>query len=127
MQRRIAIFLLVLQLLTGMEFCQFLKLPVLVQHYREHKRGDKDLSLLAFLKTHYCVDDSKNADYARDQQLPFKAGTAIQVLMQQSSLPESRLVLEVTFLEINQDPVPRYTENLLSGLRTEIFQPPKVC
>ncbi len=51
---------------------QLIKLPILVEHYFEHKRIDKCITLLEFIQMHYLMDESNNPDYARDMQLPFK-------------------------------------------------------
>ena len=50
---------------------QFYKLPVLVQHFQEHKKL-MDLSFLDFLSMHYWGEDLKDNDADRDMQLPFK-------------------------------------------------------
>ena len=51
---------------------QLIKLPLLVEHYYEHKRIDKHITFLEFIQMHYLMDGSNNPDYARDMQLPFK-------------------------------------------------------
>ncbi|WP_166924836.1 hypothetical protein [Flavobacterium poyangense] len=50
---------------------QFYKLPILVQHFQEHKQLS-DLSFVDFLSMHYWGEDLKDNDEDRDMQLPFK-------------------------------------------------------
>jgi hypothetical protein len=50
---------------------QFYKLPILIQHFEEHKQLN-DLSFLDFLSMHYWGEDIKDNDADRDMQLPFK-------------------------------------------------------
>lgn len=51
---------------------ELLKLPVLIEHLREHRRETPDMSLTAFFILHYFSGDVRDADYERDMQLPFK-------------------------------------------------------
>ena len=50
---------------------QFYKLPILIQHYDEHKQL-MDLSFIDFLSMHYWGEDLKDNDADRDMELPFK-------------------------------------------------------
>jgi len=51
---------------------QFLRIPVLIQHFVEHRQKDPSISLLAFLNEHYIHQYVRDADYQRDNQLPFR-------------------------------------------------------
>lgn len=42
----------------------------MVEHYWEHKQLNPEMSLTAFLKTHY-ENPVKDADYGKDHKLPF--------------------------------------------------------
>jgi hypothetical protein len=55
---------------TGLS--QLFKLPVLVNHYLEHRERDNRLDLLDFLSMHYWGQDINDNDQDRDMQLPFK-------------------------------------------------------
>lgn len=52
--------------------CQFLKLPVFFEHYKEHQSINSNISLVDFLSMHYWGDDLNDDDDDRDMQLPFK-------------------------------------------------------
>src|SRR3954454_11848800 len=83
----IAILLLSLQLFTSTELCQVFKAPILLQHYHEHKGGDKSLTFLSFLREHYLNSNESDPDYARDMQLPFKSGTGVLLVSHNISIP----------------------------------------
>jgi len=51
---------------------ELFKLPLLLEHFREHRQEEPDISWLSFLILHYFNDAPPDADYARDMQLPFK-------------------------------------------------------
>ena len=58
----IAIFLLVTYLFSATELHQVLKLPVIFQHFAEHKKQNKQLTLLEFLDIHYMHGSPMDAD-----------------------------------------------------------------
>ncbi|WP_415327848.1 hypothetical protein [Chryseobacterium sp. MMS23-Vi53] len=70
MKKLISIILLSLFLVCTTELYQLLKIPTLVEHYFEHKELNPEMSLVAFLKTHY-QHPAKDGDYGKDQKLPF--------------------------------------------------------
>jgi len=51
---------------------ELLKLPVLIEHFREHKQETPDMTVMGFIVLHYFSGDIRDADYERDMQLPFK-------------------------------------------------------
>ncbi|WP_449388231.1 hypothetical protein [Chryseobacterium lineare] len=70
MKKLISILLLSLYLVSTTELYQLLKIPTLIEHYCEHKKLNPEMSLTAFLKTHY-ENPVKDGDYGKDQKLPF--------------------------------------------------------
>lgn len=74
MRQFTVILFLTAVLFTATPLQQLFKLPVLVQHYYEHKQIDKNITIIAFLKLHYFEEEEGgDADDKRDQQLPFKS------------------------------------------------------
>ncbi len=55
----------------GIELC---KLPVLFEHYSEHKVLDENIGFLEFLRMHYTTN-KEYADHEKDMKLPFKSVT----------------------------------------------------
>jgi hypothetical protein len=69
-KKLISILLLFLYLVSTTELYQLLKIPNLIEHYWEHKELNPEMTLTAFLKTHY-DHPVKDGDYGKDQKLPF--------------------------------------------------------
>lgn len=69
-KKLISIVFLTLYLVSTTELYQLLKIPVLVEHYFEHKALNPEMPLVAFLKTHY-DHPAKDGDYGKDRKLPF--------------------------------------------------------
>lgn len=70
MKKLISILLLFLYLVSTTELYQLLKIPELIEHYIEHKELNPDMTITAFLRTHY-DHPVKDGDYGKDQKLPF--------------------------------------------------------
>lgn len=64
--------LLILTAAENTELHQLFKLPVLFQHFAEHKQLNSHVGLIDFLSMHYWGDDLNEGDNERDMQLPFK-------------------------------------------------------
>ncbi len=72
MKKGFAIFFLSIYLVSITQFTQFLKVPLLVSHYIEHKKESPKMSLLDFLGLHYKHQDHANKkDTNQDHNLPF--------------------------------------------------------
>ena len=67
------ISILSVYLISTTELYQLVKLPMLVEHFNEHKGQDKDITLWDFLCMHYAHGDVKDADHDKDMKLPFKS------------------------------------------------------
>lgn len=71
----IAILLLTVYLTSTTELGQLLKLPMLVEHFIEHRQKNPDSTVLRFLAIHYSgnhlQNHPRNEDYKEDQKLPF--------------------------------------------------------
>jgi hypothetical protein len=66
---------LTIYLLSTTQLIELLKVPVLVEHYQEHKKENPAITLLGFLDLHYMHGCPRDNDYDRDMQLPFKVPT----------------------------------------------------
>jgi hypothetical protein len=53
-------------------FQQVLRLPLLCQHFSEHKQADDTLDVYNFLAMHYLGNDIDDKDQKKDNELPFK-------------------------------------------------------
>lgn len=71
--RKVCLYILVIFISAeSTSLDQFLKLPVLFEHFKEHQQRDPRVSLLDFLSMHYWGQDLDDNDNDRDMQLPFK-------------------------------------------------------
>ncbi len=73
LKKVIAILFLSTYLFSATEFSQLLKLPLLIEHFIEHKEENKQITFFEFLCLHYKTTNVKDADYEKDMKLPFKS------------------------------------------------------
>ena len=73
MKKRAAYLFLAIYLLGATELNQLLKMPLLIEHYMEHKLDNGSLSLLSFMYMHYVGDDGDATDEQKDQNLTWRA------------------------------------------------------
>lgn len=67
------LFILCTYLISNSELREIAKLPVLFQHFQEHKLLDKGITFSAYLFDHYNSVPHTDNDAERDNQLPFKS------------------------------------------------------
>ncbi|WP_312399896.1 hypothetical protein [Chryseobacterium sp.] len=125
-KRWIAIILLFLHLCSTTELYQFLKIPILIEHYIEHKAVNSDITVYEFLKLHY-DHHVKDADWQTDQKLPF---------ITHHDLPTIVFTLQNPFFiefshfngSISKRKIPVYND-AFSDLKfiNSVWQPPKFC
>ena len=98
------------------------RLPILLEHYSQHKQKVSDISFWDFLVMHYKSNVSHDSD---DNQLPFKdpghSFTAPTV-----ALPIHKMVLKETVTSPKTDHSSCYCETFIASHLTDIFQPPKI-
>jgi hypothetical protein len=98
-----------------------LRLPILLEHYSQHKQKVNDISFWEFLVMHYKSDVSHDAD---DNQLPFKdpghSFTAATL-----ALPIHKMVLKETLTLSKTNHSSSYSEIFNASHLSDIFQPPK--
>jgi hypothetical protein len=121
-KRFISIGLLFLYLISSTEFSEVLRLPLLIEHYTEHKNKAEDLTFWQFLVVHYETDVAHDDT---DMSLPFK-GCDNSCFAQTVVLSTQKLVL----IENPEKSILCYSSfyflpkpQLLAG---DIFQPPKL-
>lgn len=125
MRRITAIFFFTIVLVSQTPLQQLLKLPVLFQHYMEHK-DPANLSFLDYIEEHYFNGNPRDEDYPRDQQLPFRTagviliGTTVDLPVQASVEPAPVVYVDRSYsLELSTSFTSRHA--------SEIWQPPRTC
>lgn len=128
MKKILAIFFLSIYLLATTEAGQVFKLPVIFQHYQEHKHLDKDLTILEFIDIHYMHGSPRDADYDRDMQLPFKAPIHSTIITSNFVIPTPIFFFErkIYFIE-KKKPLVYSTSGYSFNFHSSIWQPPKAC
>ncbi len=104
------------------------KIPVLVEHFIEHREENRAITLWQFLYIHYAMGDVKDADYDKDMKLPFKshdncvsATSNVYILFSESFfIPQPKQILQEKTFAIKE-------EFLLTCFLPNIWQPPRVC
>jgi hypothetical protein len=73
MRQSSAIILLLVYLSVNTELQEIARIPVLFEHFAEHRQKNTEVSFIDFIVLHYFSGDIRGSDYQRDQQLPFKS------------------------------------------------------
>ncbi|MFM8914234.1 MAG: hypothetical protein ACKOE6_15165 [Flammeovirgaceae bacterium] len=122
MKRIIASLFLITYLCSTTEFHEALRLPLLFEHYAEHKSKVSDLTFFEFLAMHYKTDVAHDD---HDNQLPFKVpgheftASVVAIPITKVTLKENNSPTQVRHLSV-------YREAHFESQLTEIFQPPKI-
>lgn len=128
LKKTIAIFFLAVYLLSLTELNQLVKIPVLIEHFIEHKEKDTGLSLWQFLDMHYAHGEVQDADYDRDMQLPFKSHDGCISSLMPVFVPVSFSVQLDKPVSSEMNSYSVYTEQFVSAaFLSAIWQPPKSC
>jgi len=123
-----AILFLTVYLLSATEAHQLLKLPVVFEHFAEHKKTNKSITFLQFLDMHYMHGCPKDRDYERDMQLPFKTADDCIAAISPAFIPAAIQPVTVPSIEIpgRNLYIPR-DQFIPSSYLSRIWQPPKSC
>jgi hypothetical protein len=125
-KRGVAIFFLSAYLISLTELNQFVKLPLLVKHFIEHKEKDTNISFLQFLDMHYAQDNVKDADYDEDMKLPFKSHDGCVNASVVVFIPSNFSYSIPKPLSSEKNSYTIYSEDdLNSSFPSSIWQPPK--
>jgi hypothetical protein len=121
-KRLMSILLLALYLTSFTEMHEVLRLPILLEHYAEHKNQVSDMSFIEFLEMHYKSDVTHDE---HDSQLPFKV-PGHSFTAQAIALPTQKIIVfkitPVTIVSYSFT----YTEASFSSPSEAIFQPPRL-
>jgi len=114
-------------MISTTEFYQFAKLPVLVEHFIEHREQNHKLTLWQFLNMHYADEDVKDPDYDKDMKLPFKSHDGFLNITVFTPIPINYTIC-VKPIDSETQNFTLYTDSFVnSGFLGSIWQPPKFC
>ena len=122
MNRLLAISFLFLYINSNTEFHEMLRMPILFEHFSEHKQKVSDISFWDFLVMHYKSDVSHDAD---DNQLPFK-DPGHSFTAPTLAVTTNKMVLQETVLLTKTNHTFTYSETFIASHLSDIFQPPRI-
>ncbi|MBS1655307.1 MAG: hypothetical protein JSU05_10715 [Bacteroidetes bacterium] len=111
-------------LFSNTELHQFFKLPLLIEHYREHKKEDPSITVLQFLKIHYQGLIVHDRDEKKDRQLPFQSPDCAVSVVVITDVPAAINFEAPLPLILKQQRVAHYYTYTHQHL-IDIFQPPR--
>ena len=123
LKQLLSISLLVLYLNSFTEVHELMRLPILIEHFQEHKQQVSDLTLWEFLVMHYKTDASHDD---QDNDLPFK-DKAHSFSVSAPSLPFQKLVLKIEAPVLEIQHTSNHKEASFKSPSQSIFQPPKLA
>ena len=128
MKSAIAIFLLLLYLGSTTEMHELLKMPLLIDHFIEHRSESAGLSFWDFISLHYGQGEVRPPDYDKDMKLPFKSTPEITCTASLIALIPDLQSGEITHHPENARQRVSQKDHILSDdFPSCIWQPPKTC
>lgn len=129
MKKLFSILLISAYLISTTEFYQVLKLPLLAEHFNEHKSLNQGTTFWDFLVMHYTNNDIKYADHDKDMRLPFKSheGSIHNIILTIiNNNPQILALTKPIVIDLNEY---NLQENISfkSTYLSNIWQPPKYC
>ncbi len=126
MKKWISILLLSLYLVSTTELYQLLKIPTLIEHFIEHRGDNSEMTLISFLKMHY-DHPVKDADYQKDQKLPFVAHSCPLALLFTVNTDFTIEIKKQIILDYHKEISSFYDLFYDKDASNSIWQPPKNC
>lgn len=125
MNKAVVLFLITVLICANTSIGQLLKVPNLIEHYKEHKNevANSSSSFIDFIKEHYSKNtDSNNEEH---QDLPFKTFEQNTNLLVVFTLINFQIPVNKVFLTANKTFF--YKNSFKSNFFTSIWLPPKIA
>jgi hypothetical protein len=125
MNKAVAFFLITVFLCANTSIGQLLKVPNLIEHYKEHKNEvtTASNSFIQFIKVHYSKNTRNNQE--EHQDLPFKTFQNNTNILFASTFLNFDLIPKKIFFEVNKNFF--YKNSLKSNFFISIWLPPKIA
>ncbi len=129
MKKQISILFLSIYLFSAFQINEYLKIPLLVEHFNEHKQENPKLTLWSFIMDHYSHGEVFDADYEKDMKLPFKSHNGNCNCSFVTYLNPIQIFNFDYKIFSNEYKKPNfgYTFSFISNFNSSIWQPPKIC
>jgi hypothetical protein len=105
---------------------ELLKLPLLFQHYFEHKALDAELGFVTYLIDHYNSIPHTDNDEEQDNQLPFKSAGLDYIVTSPAVPVFHKYVLKTWPAMLIKQPAVYHEEDIPPPFPGTIWQPPKI-
>ena len=102
-------------------------MPLLVEHFVEHRQENSHLTLWQFLYMHYASSDVHDAGNAKDMKLPFKSHDNCVASIINVYLPSQNVIITKPVQFIETQHFKTQEPSLQSTFLSNIWQPPKIC
>jgi hypothetical protein len=128
-KKQLSIVFLSIYLFSAFQISEYLKIPILVQHYNEHKQETPNLTLWNFICDHYAHGEVQDDDYDKDMKLPFKSHHSFCSCSAVTFLAPIQTFNFENKIFLNEFKKPNfgYTFSFISNFHSSIWQPPKIC
>ncbi len=129
MKKCFAIFILFIYVFSTTDVGEWLKFPLLVEHFAEHKTKNPKISFWDFFCEHYAHDDNvADTEHDKDMKLPFKSCNShcYSIVFHVLENTKSIVFDDYFFEEIATKPKFSYQFSFVSQFRSNIWQPPKI-
>jgi hypothetical protein len=126
-KRLFSIFLLITYLFSATVFGELLKIPILIDHYKEHKAANVDMDIFDFFYLHYASKKNIDADYQKDLKLPFKSNSESTMQLYSCIEPYTVLLINNIYYIDKITPKAFYQNFHTNYYFGGIWQPPRTC
>lgn len=127
MAKCISILLLSIYLFTVVQVNELFKVPIMLEHYKEHQQHDPSISMWKFICIHYMYGDVYDDDYSKDMKLPFKShSTNCPCSFVFCSLNQTYTFISKFILIDYKKQNFKYAFSFISSYLSSIWQPPQI-
>lgn len=127
MRKFFTILILAGYLSSSTQLIEVLKLPLLIEHYFEHKAENNNITFLQYIKLHY-AETKHYAQHHKEKQLPFKViPTACFNVV---AINKTNFVESISYTVSSTNIIKHtahYCSKYISYYTANIWQPPKTC
>ncbi len=123
MKKIILVISSILFLGSSTELHELIRLPLLLEHYYQHRSDDPYLSLFDFLKIHYSGQHPNDNDDNDDNELPFKSKASLTHI--DTAVPLRRVPDEKPVFSLAGMLIIHYAEGIPDNTSSSIIHPPR--
>jgi len=119
-------FFVLLYVFASTELHQLMRLPILIDHFVEHRLDTPTISFSDYIALHYSGDNQTETEIGRDSQLPFKNANCPEVFITIGMPPEEFPEATTQVFGLAPDVIVPHSSTITSAVQVSIWQPPRV-